>query len=71
MSAYRIKFMNDLTNSTGHVFHCCQETIEIRVAKSKERAVKAAKHRFARRQAIPTWTGHAHMIEVEEIPPAS
>jgi len=68
MSAYRIKFMNDLMNSSGHSFHCCQEAIEIRLAKSKERAVQAAKHRFARRQAIPHWTVRAHLIEVEEIP---
>jgi len=68
MNAYRVKFMNDLMNSSGHSFHCCQETIEIRSAKSRERAVQAAKHRFARRQAVPDWTVRAHLIEVEEIP---
>ena len=70
MSSYRIKFMNDLVNSSGHNFHCCQEAIEIRAAKSRERAVQAAKHRFARRQDVPNWTARAHLIEVEEIAPA-
>lgn len=69
MNSYRIKFMNDLVNSSGHSFHCCQEAIEIRAAKSRERAVQAAKHRFARRQAVPDWTVRAHLIEVEEIAP--
>lgn len=69
MSGYRIKFMNDLVNSSGHSFHCCQEVIEVRSAKSKERAIQAAKHRFARRQDVPHWTVRAHAIEVEEIPP--
>jgi len=71
MSAYRVKFMNDLMNSSGHNFHCCQEAIEIRSAKSEERAVQAAKHRFARRQAVPHWTIRAHLIEVEEMPSAA
>ena len=69
MNSYRIKFMNDLVNSSGHNFHCCQQAIEIGAAKSKERAVEAAKHRFARRQAVPHWTARAHLIEVEEIAP--
>ncbi len=69
MTSYRIKFMNDLVNSSGHPFHCCQEVIEIRLAKSRERAVEAAKHRFARRQRVSHWTGHAHTIEVEELVP--
>jgi hypothetical protein len=71
MNAYRIRFMNDLVNSTGHCFHCCQETIEILSAKSKDRAVEAAKHRFARRQAVPHWGVRAHLIEVEEISPVA
>lgn len=70
MNGYRVKFMNDLVNSSGHKFRCCQDAIEIRVAKSRDRAIQAAKHRFARRQAVPSWTIRAHRIEVEEIGPA-
>lgn len=69
MNSYRVKFMNDLVDSSGHNFHCCQGSVEIRAAKSRERAIKAAKHRFARRQAVPHWSVRAHLIEVEEIAP--
>jgi hypothetical protein len=71
MNAYRVSFMNDLVNSSGHKFHCCQEVIEIRSAKSRDRAVQAAKHRFARRQSVPHWTVRAHTIEVEELSSSS
>jgi hypothetical protein len=69
MDAYRIHFFNELMNSSGHPFHCCQRVIEIRAAKSKDRAVEAAKRRFARRESISHWHVHAHSIEVEEIGP--
>jgi hypothetical protein len=71
MHTYRVKFMNDLVNSSGHSFHCCQDAIDIRSAKSRERAIQAAKHRFARRQAVPHWTVRARLIEVEELPPGT
>ena len=67
MHAYRISFFNDLTNSSGHPFHCCQRVVEIRAAKSKDRAIEAAKRRFARRESISHWHVHAHTIAVEEI----
>ena len=67
MSVYQIKFIKDLVNSSGHNFHCCQEAIEIRAAKSRDRAVEAVKHRFARHRHIPHWTVHAGLIEVEEM----
>jgi len=67
MTAYRIRFINELTNSSGHPFHCCQRVIEIRAAKSKDRAIQAAKHRFARHEHIPHWHIRAHALEVEEM----
>ncbi|MDB5393774.1 MAG: hypothetical protein JWM91_1280 [Rhodospirillales bacterium] len=67
MKAYRICFFNDLTNDSGHVFHCCQRIIEIRSAKSQDRAIKAAKRRFARRESISHWHIRAHSIAIEEI----
>jgi hypothetical protein len=69
MNAYRICFTNELTNSSGHPFHCCQRIIEIRAAKSKDRAIEAAKRRFARRESISHWHVRAHSIEVEEMAP--
>ncbi len=71
MKAYRVCFFNQLTNSSGHNFHCCQRSIEIHAAKSRDRAVEAAKLRFAREEQVKDWHIHAHSIEVEEIAPKS
>jgi ribosomal protein L20A (L18A) len=67
MKSYRISFFNELRNDTGHMFHCCQRVVEIRLARSKERAIEAAKRRFARREQISNWSIHARSIEIEEI----
>jgi hypothetical protein len=69
MSGYRIGFFNELTNDSGHVFHCCQRVVEIRSARSKDRAIEAAKRHFARREKIANWNLRAHFIEVAEINP--
>ena len=67
MPAYRSRFFNDLTNSSGHLFHCCQAEVEVAAAKSPERAIEAAKRRFCRREKIADWRVRGHAIEVEEI----
>lgn len=67
MNAYRICFFNDLMNSTGHPFHCCQRTIEIRAAKSKDRAIAAAKRRFARSEGVAHWHIRANSFAVEDM----
>jgi hypothetical protein len=67
MTSYRISFLNELTNDTGHIFHCCQGVIDIRRAKTKERALEAAKRRFARKEKIGHWSHHAASVELEEI----
>ncbi len=70
MKSYRIHFFNDLANDCGQLFHCKQRTIEIRAARSKDRALEAAKLRFARREQIGNWALHARSIDIEEISPA-
>lgn len=67
MEHYRVSFYNNLTNSSGHQFHCCQRTIDIRLAKSKDRALEAAKRRFARKEAVPHWSVRAHLVEIEAL----
>ncbi len=67
MNSYRISFVNELRNDSGHMFHCCQRVVDIRRAKSKDRAIEAAKQRFARREGISKWTVHAQSVEVEEV----
>ena len=65
MQTFRVKFLNSLTNSTGHQFQCLQRVIPIARAKSPERAIKAAQHRFERLERVSNWRLHAQSIEVE------
>ena len=66
MPSYRISFINDLPRN-GKLFHCCQRSIVVRAARTPERAVEAAKKRFARREGICNWNIHAGRIELEVI----
>ena len=65
MQKFQVKFLNSLTNSTGHQFQCLQRVIPIERAKSSERAIKAAQHRFERLERVSNWRFHAQSIEVE------
>jgi hypothetical protein len=67
MQAYRITFSNNLTNDSGHCFCCCQRAIEIRAAKTRDRAIEAAKRRFERREGVSDWRIRAEYIGVEEL----
>jgi hypothetical protein len=57
---YRVCFLNT-------VMRPCQRTIIIRSARSSERAIEAAKKRFARLEGIRDWRDHAKIIEVTTI----
>jgi hypothetical protein len=63
----RVHFYNDTPNDRGEMFHVLQCSVEIRAAKSQDRAVEAAKRRFARKEAISDWRIHAQIVEVVEI----
>jgi hypothetical protein len=65
MTCYRVTFFTDLLSSDGHKFKCPQATIEVRHAKSPDRAVRAAEYRFARLQHLRDWKLHADYFEVE------
>ena len=65
MPSYRVSFMNDIPRG-GKLFHCCQR---VRTARSPERAVEAAKKRFARLEHICDWNIHASRIELEVLDP--
>lgn len=67
MGAYVVTFLNRLCDSTGHEQKVCQRRVIIRTARSRERAIEAAKKRFARAEHIHDWTIHAHEIEVEKV----
>ena len=66
MPSYRVSFINDIPRG-GKLFHCCQRSIVIRAARNPERAVEAAKKRFARLEDICNWNIHAGRIEPELI----
>jgi hypothetical protein len=67
---YRVCFLNHFARG-GRSLTVCQREIVIRRAKSRERAIEAAKKRFARLEGIADWHIHAHTIEVQVIDAAS
>jgi hypothetical protein len=66
MPSYRVCFINEIPRDS-RLFRCCQRSIVIRSARSRERAIEAAKRRFERLEGIRNWQIHAGMIEIEEI----
>jgi hypothetical protein len=66
MTSYRVFFINEIPRN-GKLFRCCQRSIVIRSARNLERAIEAAKKRFARLEGIPDWKIHAGLIELESI----
>lgn len=66
MPSYRVCFINEIPRNEK-LFRCCQRSIIIRSARTRERAVEAAKKRFARLEGIHNWKIHAALIEIEPI----
>jgi hypothetical protein len=65
MARYKVRFVKNLCDDTGHQHKCLEGIIKIRQAKNEDRAARAAKHRFARMKRIPRWDLHADFVEVE------
>lgn len=70
MTSYCVCFFNEIARNE-RLFRCCQRSIVIRSARSPERAIEAAKKRFARLGGIRDWKFHAALIEIEAIEPAT
>jgi hypothetical protein len=66
MPSYRVRFINEIPRNE-RLFRCCQRSIIIRSARTPERAIEAAKKRFARLEGISNWKIHAALIEAESI----
>ena len=66
MPSYRVCFINQIPRG-GRLFRCCQRSIVIRRARSPDRAVEAAKKRFARLEGIGNWKIHAERVEMQKI----
>ena len=67
MTSYRVTFFKNLVNSNGHESKCQQGKIDIRRARSDERALNAAHRRYERAKSISHWTLFADVAEVEAI----
>ena len=63
---YRVCFLNEFAR-LNIVVRPCQRAIIIRSARSRERAIEAAKKRFARLEGIRDWRDRAKLIEVSII----
>jgi len=66
MPSYRVCFINEIPRNQK-LFRCCQRSIVVRSARTSERAIEAAKKRFARLEGIRDWKIHAALIEIETI----
>jgi hypothetical protein len=70
MTSYRVCFFNEIPRNR-RLYRCCQRSIIIRAARTPERAIEAAKKRFARLERIRDWKIHAGVIEAIEPEPRS
>ena len=66
MPSYRVCFINEIPRNEK-LFRCCQRSIVIRSARTRERAIEAAKKKFTRLEGIRDWKIHAALIEIEPI----
>jgi hypothetical protein len=67
MAIYHISFFKRLTDSTGHPVDACQGTVEVR-ASSEDRAIDAARSRFAALEEVCIWSLRADYEKVEILP---
>jgi hypothetical protein len=67
MTSYRVTFFKSLLNSDGHSFRCPQACVEIRHARTAERALRAAQRRLERLTKSP-WDRHADDFEAVAAP---
>jgi hypothetical protein len=67
MGSFRVSFFNELVGSQGQVFKVCQRSVEIRSARSIDRAIAAAKRKFESEENIAYWAHRARSFEVERL----
>ena len=65
MTRHRVSFFKDLLSSDGHPFKCIQGVVEIRNARSADRALQAAELRYERLHRVHDWMLHAGCLELE------
>ncbi len=65
MAHYRVRFIKDICDDTGHSHHCVEGVVDIRSARDQARAVRAAQRRFERMKRIPRWNLYADRFELD------
>lgn len=73
MPRYRVRFIKTLCDDTGHPHRCLEGEVYIRHARDRDRAVRAAKSRFARIKQVPRWdlSADAFELDIEPEEPSS
>jgi hypothetical protein len=62
---YRVRFFRTIINDRGVPFECTLDSIAILRARSRQRALAAAMHRFERKYRLSAWNHMAHGCECE------
>jgi len=67
MALFRVRFMNQFPNKTGHDHPVCQREIEV-ITNSEDEAIAQAIREFQRHEAVRDWRLRASNIECRELP---
>lgn len=65
MDDYRVRFSNDLSDSSGHVHRVCQREVRVSASAGPEQAVEEAKRRFADAEGVSDWRLRARIVECD------
>jgi hypothetical protein len=65
MICYRVSFFKNQRSPDGHPVACLQRAIEVRHARSLDRAVQAAEREYEHFHHVPYWWLHADFFELE------
>jgi hypothetical protein len=65
MAQYRVSFFNNLVNSNGKPFKCCQRKIIVDDANDAGAASDKATREFEHLEGVSNWKSHAQFFEVE------
>jgi hypothetical protein len=65
MTTYRVSFFKNGRSSDGHAIGRLQQAIEVRHARSLDRAVQAAERAYEHFHQVPYWWQHADFFELE------
>jgi hypothetical protein len=63
----RVRFFRTIVNNRGIPFECTIDSIAIRRARTRQRALAAAMRRFERKYRLAAWNHIAHGYESEDL----